>query len=60
MIYLGTKIVDFPPKAGNPRNSEGAFITLKDGSILFIYSYYDGKSFEDDARASLAAIRFAR
>jgi hypothetical protein len=29
------------PGPNNPRNSEGDFITLKDGSILFIYSHYD-------------------
>ncbi|MCK5815189.1 MAG: hypothetical protein KAH07_04515, partial [Flavobacteriaceae bacterium] len=30
------------PKPGNPRNSEGDFIQLKDGSILFVYSHFTG------------------
>mgnify|MGYP002352811740 FL=1 len=38
----------------NPRNSEGDFITLKDGSILFIYSHYTGYSGDDDGNAFLA------
>jgi sialidase-1 len=31
-----------PPGPGNPRNTEGAFITLKDGRILFAYSRFTG------------------
>jgi len=38
----------------NPRNTEGDFITLKNGRILFIYSHYTGSSFEDHAPAYLA------
>jgi predicted neuraminidase len=38
----------------NPRNSEGDFITLKDGRILFIYSHYTGASADDHAHAFLA------
>lgn len=30
-------------REGNPRNSEGSFITLKDGRILFAYSHYRDK-----------------
>lgn len=30
------------PGPDNPRNSEGSFITLKDGRILFIYSHFTG------------------
>ena len=41
------------PSDGNPRNSEGDFITLKDGKILFVYTHYtDGTA--DDASAYLA------
>jgi len=41
------------PKQGNPRNSEGDFIQLKDGRILFIYSHFtDGSG--DNAGAYLA------
>lgn len=38
----------------NPRNSEGDFITLKDGRILYIYSHYSGNSNDDHASAYLA------
>ncbi len=33
-------VLKLPPREGNPRNSEGDFIGLKDGSILFIYSHF--------------------
>ena len=37
------KIRLLPPSEQNPRNSEGAFIQLNDGRLLFVYShYYDG------------------
>jgi sialidase-1 len=42
------------PGPGNPRNSEGDFITLKDSRILFIYSRYTGTSGGDNASAFLA------
>lgn len=42
------------PGPDNPRNSEGDFITLKDGRILFIYSRYTGTSTSDHAPAYLA------
>jgi sialidase-1 len=40
---------------GNPRNSEGAFATLKDGRLVFIYSRYDGDDWADEATARLCA-----
>ncbi len=40
---------------GNPRNSEGSFITLRDGRILFVYTHYDGDSWDDHAPARLCA-----
>lgn len=39
----------------NPRNSEGDFITLKDGRILYIYTRFTGDSYMDDAPAYLAS-----
>ena len=45
--------LQLPPSAENPRNSEGDFITLKDGRILFVYTHFtsgDG----DHAKAYLA------
>src|SRR6185295_5935190 len=44
-----------PPAVNNPRNSEGDFLTLKNGIMMFVYSRFTGGS-ADDARAELAAI----
>ncbi len=41
------------PKEGNPRNSEGDFIQLNDGRILFIYTHFTGGT-GDHASAYLA------
>ena len=44
-----TKIRLLPPRKGNPRNSEGDFIQLNDGRIMFIYShYYAGEGHDND------------
>ena len=43
-----------PPGPGNPRNSEGDFIELKDGRVLFIYTHFTGGQ-SDHAVAHLAA-----
>ena len=42
-------------RRGNPRNSEGSFVTLKDGRVLFAYSRYYGKSWSDEATAQICA-----
>src|SRR5688572_17041562 len=42
------------PGEDNPRNSEGDFIALKDGRILFIYSHYFGNKGGDHDPAFLA------
>ncbi len=44
-----------PPSINNPRNSEGDFIPLKDGLIMFVYTRFTGGT-ADDSRADLAAI----
>lgn len=49
-ITLGLK-----HKRNNPRNSEGAFLTLADGRILFAYSRYYGNSWSDVATATISA-----
>jgi sialidase-1 len=49
------KVLELLPSAYNPRNSEGDFITLRDGRILFIYTHYTGKSGDDNGSAFLAA-----
>ncbi len=41
------------PGPGNPRNSEGDFIQLRDGRLLFVYTHFTNGS-NDDARAYLA------
>jgi hypothetical protein len=46
-------VLRLEPKQGNPRNSEGDFMQLKDGSILFIYSHFTGGA-GDHANAYLA------
>ncbi len=43
--------LELKKKRGNPRNSEGSFITLKDGRILFAYTKFVGKSGGDHGRA---------
>ena len=40
--------------AGNPRNSEGAFLETPDGRLIFVYSRYAGESWHDHASADLA------
>ena len=42
------------PSKENPRNSEGDFVTLKDGRILFVYTHFTGGG-SDDAAAFLAS-----
>src|SRR5687767_1178845 len=42
------------PTAGNPRNSEGDFVKLNDGKILFVYTHFTGGS-ADSASAHLAS-----
>ncbi|MSU64956.1 MAG: exo-alpha-sialidase [Opitutus sp.] len=46
-------VLELPPSPGNARNSEGSFVTLKEGRILFVYSHFIGDSFDDHAKAAL-------
>ena len=48
------RVLRLAPGPGNPRNSEGDFIQLKDGRVLFIYTHFTGGE-GDHARAHLAA-----
>ena len=52
------KIRLLPPGPGNPRNSEGDFIQLTDGRIIFAYSHFTGGG-SDHAAGHIAA-RFSR
>ena len=47
-------VLKLQPGTNNPRNSEGDFITLKDGRVLFVYSHYTGNSDSDHGSAYLA------
>lgn len=44
-----TVIPLLPPGPGNPRNTEGAFVTLRDGRILFAYTRFSGGGSDHDA-----------
>lgn len=48
-------VLQLAPGSNNPRNSEGDFITLKDGKILFIYSHFSGTSGSDFGNGYLAS-----
>ena len=45
------------PSVGNPRNSEGDFVSLKNGRILFVYTHFTGGS--GDNAPSFLAGRFS-
>lgn len=47
--------LELAPSENNPRNSEGDFITLKDGTIMFVYSHFYGDSRSDFGHSLLAA-----
>lgn len=52
---LSEKVLSLQPGQDNPRNSEGDFIRLKNGDILFVYSHYYGNSSNDHSTAYLAS-----
>ena len=56
MIFENRLILELPPVPGNPRNSEGDFLRLKDGRLLFAYSRYRGDSVSDDAPCDIAGL----
>lgn len=55
---LGEIILDLrpQPEIGNPRNSEGAFISLEDGTLLFAYSKFKGKDPADHATSDICLL----
>lgn len=54
--YMKNNVVlKLDPSASNPRNSEGSFVTLKDGKILFVYSHYTSGNGGDHDPAHLAS-----
>ena len=54
-----TLVGTIPTGSDNPRNSEGDFIRLKNGEILYVYTHYYGTSPNDEAPAYLASRRSA-
>ncbi|WP_345031536.1 exo-alpha-sialidase [Ravibacter arvi] len=48
----GEMVLHLTTDANNPRNSEGSFVRLKDGRILYVYSRFEGSS-SDHAPARL-------
>ncbi len=47
------RVLNIPPGPNNPRNSEGDFIRLKDGRLLFVYTHFVGGA-ADHSQAFLA------
>ena len=47
---------ELPRGENNPRNSEGDFALLRDGTILFAYSRYTGDDDHDDAACNVAGL----
>jgi sialidase-1 len=48
------RVLRLEPGPGNPRNSEGDFIQLRDGRVLFVYTHFTGGD-ADHAAAHLTA-----
>ncbi len=58
-LELGTVTAEIAPSPGNPRNSEGTFLELGNGELIFVYSRFRGNSADDHAFADLALLRSA-
>ena len=52
-MNTGRIILDLPPTEDNNRNSEGAFIQLRDGKLLFAWSRYGAGGRSDWAAADI-------
>lgn len=50
------RVLDLAPSKNNPRNSEGAFLTLSDGRIIFVFSRFKGNSDADNASADICIL----
>ena len=50
------RLLELPPAADNPRNSEGDFAELRDGRLVYTYSRYTTANGGDHAPACLASI----
>lgn len=56
MKLLTQEVAFLEHAENNPRNSEGSFVTLKDGRILFAYSRFLGESGDDDGAAVIMGL----
>ncbi len=55
---FGKIVMELPPQLEkcNPRNSEGAFLTLDNGTIMFAYSKFIGKDAADHATSQIYVV----
>ncbi len=53
---MADSVTDIKHAGTNGRNSEGAFVKLKDGRIMFMYTRYTTTNWDDHAHADLVAI----
>lgn len=53
---IGKIICDLIPNKSNNRNSEGAFIKLENGNLLFAYTRYRDNDYEDQSTADIYGV----
>lgn len=56
MKKIGRQVLFLSSSEGNPRNGEGSFIKLKNGSVMFGFTEFLGNDWEDDADARISAV----
>lgn len=56
MKKIGREVLFLGTSEDNPRNGEGSFVRISDGTIMFAFTQYYGNSWGDHAIARLAAV----
>ncbi len=56
MKKIGREVLFLKAVDGNPRNGEGSFLRLNNGSILYAYTRFTGSDWNDDCAADIAAL----
>ena len=56
MKKIGREVLLLETSDKNPRNGEGSFIKLNDGSILFGFTEFIGLTREDEENARISAV----
>ncbi len=56
MKKIGRQVLFIESSENNPRNGEGSFIRLKDGSILYGFTEFIGLTREDEENARMSAV----